>query len=106
MTIPKFVEGKVTPRQQNHEESTYSKRFDKIDSELKLDLENLPTGDIALQTLCKIKAYSGIGDTFFVDKDKRVKVKGAVLKNGALTLTRVIPEGKKEVDFNTYLASR
>jgi methionyl-tRNA formyltransferase len=106
MTIPKWVAGSITPREQVHEDASYTKRFDKADSELHMDVKNLPTGDEALQMLCKIKAFSGIGDTFFIDNGKRVKVKGAVLENGTLTLTRVIPEGKKEIDFNTYLTSR
>jgi methionyl-tRNA formyltransferase len=106
MTIPKWVAGSITPREQVHEDASYTKRFDKADSELHIDPKDLPTGEAALQALCKIKAYSGIGDTFFIDKGKRVKVKGAALKNDALTLTRVIPEGKKEIDFDTYLTSR
>ncbi len=107
MTIPKWVSGILTPKEQNHEVATYTKKFDKADSELFIDPNNLPVGDEAFQILCKIKAYSGIGDTFFMDAGKRVKVKGAGLTDGAqLELTRVVPEGKKEIDFTAYLASR
>jgi len=105
-TIPKFLAGEITPMLQNHDEATYTKKFEKTDSELFLDLTNLPTDAEALNTLCKINAWSGIGDTFFMDNGRRVKIKGAVLLNGALTLTRVIPEGKKEMDFESYLQSR
>ena len=105
-TIPKFLTGEVTPTEQNHDEATYSKKFEKADAELHIDPDNLPTGNEAFSTLCKINAWLGIGDTFFIDTGKRVKVKGAVLLDGALYLTRVIPEGKKEIDFKTYLSSR
>jgi methionyl-tRNA formyltransferase len=105
-TIPKFLNGEITPTEQNHEAATYTKKFEKADSELFLDPTRLPTGDEAFEALCKIMAYEGIGDTFFMDNGKRVKVKGAVLKDDALTLTRVIPEGKKEMDFSSYLAAR
>ena len=105
-TIPKFLAGEITPMEQNHDEATYSKKFEKADAELHIDPNNLPTGDEAFKLLCKINAWSGIGDTFFMDNSKRVKVKGAVLLNGTLTLTRVIPEGRKEMDFLSYLQSR
>jgi len=104
-TIPKFLSGEITPSEQDHDAATYTKKFEKADSELYLDPTSLPTGDAAFKTLCKIMAYEGIGDTFFIDKGKRVKVKGAVLLNGALALTRVIPEGKKEMDFASYLTA-
>ncbi len=105
-TIPQWLEGAITPTEQDHAAATYTKKFEKADSELLLNLAQLPTGDKALEMLCKINAFSGIGDTFFVDNGKRVKVKGAVLLDGTLTLTRVTPEGKKEMDFSSYLSSR
>jgi methionyl-tRNA formyltransferase len=105
-TIPRFIAGEISPIEQEHLQATYTKKFEKADSELFIDPTNLPTEDTAFATLCKIKAYEGIGDTFFIDGGKRVKVKGASLTAGALTITRVIPEGKKEIDFLTYLKSR
>jgi methionyl-tRNA formyltransferase len=105
-TISRFVAGEINPIEQDHLAATYTKKFEKADSELFLDPCNLPTGDEAFKVLCKIKAFEGIGDTFFMDNGKRVKVKGAGLSAGALSITRVIPEGKKEIDFSAYLASR
>jgi methionyl-tRNA formyltransferase len=105
MTIPSFIEGTITPTPQLHEAATYTKKFEKSDSELKIDPLHLPTGTRAQELLCKIKAYEGIGDTYFVDKGKRIKVKGAALVNDTLTFTAVIPEGKKLMSFEAYLAS-
>ncbi|MEN9920551.1 MAG: hypothetical protein RL538_444 [Candidatus Parcubacteria bacterium] len=106
-TIPRFLEDAITPTEQDHEVATYTKKFEKANSELLIDPADLPTGDKAMELLCKIKAYEGIGDTFFVDNEKRVKVKAAGLSTGGqLEIYRVIPEGKKEVDFAVYLASR
>lgn len=110
MTIPKWLDGIIAPRAQNHDAATYTKRFNKADSQLLIDPTNLPTGDEALAVFFKINAYSGIGDTFFIDKGKRIKIKSADLKahahTPALALNRVIPEGRSEVDFTGYLASR
>jgi methionyl-tRNA formyltransferase len=105
-TIPKFLAGELTLTEQDHDASTYTKKFEKADAELFLDPFNLPSGDGAFATLCKINAFAGMADCFFIDNGKRVKIKGAVLENGALTLARVIPEGKKEMDFSSYLAAR
>jgi methionyl-tRNA formyltransferase len=105
-TIPQLLAGELTPVEQAHEAATYTKKFEKTDAELTLDLASLPTGDEAFAILCKINAFAGMSDCFFMDKGKRVKIKGAVLKNGTLILTRVTPEGKKEMDFSTYLSSR
>ncbi len=104
-TILQWVDGSLTPTEQNHKDATYTKRFLKTDSELHINPHNLPTGIEAREIFCKIQAFSGIGDTFFIYEGKRVKVKGAALADDTLTLTRVIPEGKKEVDFTVYLAS-
>ncbi len=106
VTVPRWLSGEITPTEQNHTNATYTKKFEKVDAELNIDPTKLPTGDEALETLCKIHAFAGIGDCFFIDNGKRVKVKGAVLSDGAFQITRVIPEGKKEVDFGVYLASR
>ena len=106
LTIPKWTAGTITPQEQDHSVATYTKKFEKADSELFIDVLNLPTGDEALKVLAKIKAYSGIGDTFFIDNGKRIKIKGAAILDNTLTITRVIPEGKKEMDFKNYLISR
>jgi methionyl-tRNA formyltransferase len=106
-TIPAWLEGTITPTEQDHVNATYTKKFNKADSELFLDPNNLPGGDEALQTFLKIKAYAGMFDTFFMDHGKRIKIKAATLSQaGELLLLRVTPEGKKEIDFTLYLQSR
>jgi methionyl-tRNA formyltransferase len=104
--IPEWLKGSITPIEQDHLAATYTKKFEKTNSELSIDLTHLPTGEEAFKILCKIKAFEGIGDTFFIDNGKRVKIKGAEIVSDALLLTRVVPEGKKETDFATYLLSR
>ena len=105
-TIPLWLEGSITPSEQDHVAATYTKKFEKADAELHLDPQRLPTGTEASKAFLKIKAFAGMSDCFFMDKNKRVKIKGTVLLDGALTLSRVIPEGKKEMDFSDYLKSR
>lgn len=107
LTIPQWLAGTITPREQKHTDATYTKRFNKPDAELHLDLDNLPKGDPAYQTLLKIYAFAGTADCFFMDRGTRIKIKAAALrKDGHLQLLRVIPEGKTEMDFETYYSTR
>lgn len=106
MTITQWLAGTIAPIEQNHDNATYTKKFEKSDAEIHLDPQNLPIGDEASALLCKIHAFAGMSDCFFMDNGKRVKIKGATVKNGTLVPTRVIPEGKKEIDFTVYLDSR
>ncbi len=104
-TIPKYVNEEITPQEQDHTQATYCGRLDRSMGELTLDPHNLPTGDDAYQTLLKIRAFDGFPGTFFMYEGKRVKVLDAQIAFGNLCITRVLPEGKKEMDFDTYLQS-
>ena len=71
---------------------------------MSLDPLNLPTGKAARQIWHIINAFAGIGDTYFIYKEKRIKIKQAnFTAGGTLEILRVIPEGKKEIDFKDYL---
>lgn len=102
-TIPAWVAGKITPQEQNHEAATYCRKLQKDDAELKLDPLALPAGKAGRQILLTIKAFAGIGDTFFIHKGKRVKIKDAEFSEGKLRILKVTPEGKNETDFTAYL---
>ncbi len=102
--IPDWLNNKIAPQEQNHTNATYCGRFQKGANELAINPLNLPTKNEALKIWCKIKAFSGIGDTFFIYNEKRIKIKQAKLSEaGVLEISRVIPEGKKEIDFKDYL---
>jgi methionyl-tRNA formyltransferase len=105
-TLPRWLAGEITPTEQTHADATYTKKFEKIDAEIYLDPTSLPTGHEAFKMLCKINAFMGMSDCFFMDKGKRIKIKSAALSDDTLTIVRVLPEGKVETDFSTYLRSR
>lgn len=106
-TIPRFLGGEITPVAQDHSAATYTKKFAKADAELSLNPQALPTGEAAFQAFSKICAFAGMSDCFFFDNTIRIKIKAATLsEDGQLQILRVTPEGKKEVDFETYLRSR
>lgn len=103
-TIPKWLAGDITPTDQEHSHATYCGRFKKEDAELALDPHNLPKNIEAKAALHHIHAFQGIGDSYFIYKDIRVKIKQAEMgHNDTLRLLRVTPAGKAEMDFEHYL---
>lgn len=98
-TLPKWVAGEITPRPQDEAGATYTRKSTKEDALVDLD------GD-AHQNLLKIRALSGLKPYFFhtaPDGAKtRVIIKEAELRDGKLRLSRVVPEGKKEMSGDEF----
>lgn len=104
--IPQWIAGEITVTPQNHAEATFCTKIDKSMSELTIDPYDLPAGNEAYQALLKIRAFAGWPETFFIHEGKRIKIKHANLSaDGSLLITRIIPEGKNEMDWNTYFRS-
>lgn len=98
--IPDWINGNVKEVDQNHEMATFCGKIQKSDGEINLD-------DDVEKNLRKIRAYNIWPNAFFFeingDKKTRIIVKKAHIENGELILDRIIPEGKKEMDYNDYL---
>lgn len=104
--LPAWVRDELSPQEQDHAVATYCKKISKADGELNINPLKTPVGKYA--TICwhTIQALEGIGGTFFMHNDKRIKITKAELTDGgSLRLLRVIPEGKSEMDFSQYLQS-
>jgi methionyl-tRNA formyltransferase len=98
-TIPKWTEGNITPREQDHDAATFC---DKITKELgEINLTDDP-----YKNLLKIRAFDGWPGTFFFHEHNgrriRVKIIDAEMKDNTLVITRVIPEGKTEMDYTVF----
>ena len=98
--IPEWINGNVKEFEQNHNEATFCSKIQKSDGEI--DLNDNPE-----KNLKKIRAYNIWPNAFFFettgDKKTRIIVKKAHIENGELVLDRIIPEGKKEMDYKDYL---
>ncbi len=85
---------------QDHSRATFTKKITKEDGLLDL------AGD-ALMNYKKIKAFDEWpGAYFFTErngKTMRVRVNDANYKDGKLVITRVTPEGKKEMHYDDFL---
>jgi len=104
-TLPKWVAGEIQEKEQDHSKATYCKKIEKQDALLDL------SGD-AYENFRKIQAYSGWPNAFYFvehgDKKTRIIIKDAeyeksLLGEGVLIITRVIPEGKKEMNYEDFI---
>ena len=98
--IEPFVAGEITPEAQEHNEATYTEKIKKEDGLIDLSLD-------PHENLRKIRAFEGWPGTYFFTKkegkEMRVKIMDARLKDAKLEITRVIPEGKREMDYEDFL---
>lgn len=103
--LPLYLEGKIEPKEQAHEDATFCTKITKEMSELQIDPHNLPEGKAAYDVLLKIRAFSVWPETFFIYNGKRIKIKSALLDPlGKLVIERIVPEGKNETDFKNYFS--
>lgn len=98
--LPDWVQGNIEEKDQDHTKATYCKKVEKQDA--LLDLSQDP-----YENFRKIQAYSGWPNAFYFieqeGKKIRVVIKDARFENGELIITRVVPEGKKEMDYQDFL---
>lgn len=98
-TLPAYVNGECTETPQDHTQATYTKKFTKEAGEL--DLASDP-----YQNYLKFCAFDGSPGTFFfaekAGRHIRVKITDAAFEGGSFKILRVIPEGKKEMDYETF----
>ncbi|MDB5194444.1 MAG: methionyl-tRNA formyltransferase, methionyl-tRNA formyltransferase [Parcubacteria group bacterium] len=92
--LPDWIEGKVTTHPQSDSEATFTKLIKKSDA----DITNDPP-ELAYR---KVLAYEGWprarrGDLIITE---------AHVENGELILDKVIPPGKREMDYKDYLRGR
>ena len=99
-TIPEWIAGTITPRAQDHDRATYTKKVTKESGHI--DLADDPE-----RMYRKIRAYDVWPRTYFTTvrngREIRVVVTDAKIEDGKLVPLRVIPEGKKEMDYEDFL---
>ncbi|OGD66979.1 methionyl-tRNA formyltransferase [Candidatus Campbellbacteria bacterium RIFCSPLOWO2_02_35_12] len=98
--IPKWIAGKIKPKTQVHKKATFTKKIKKEDGLINLD-------DKPYKNLLKIRGFEEWPTAyFFMEKNNkkiRVKITDATLENGDLKIKTVIPEGKKQMDYEDFL---
>lgn len=99
--LPDWIKGKIQVQEQNHSEATFTKKVEKADGFI--DIENSDQ----FKNYLKILAYEEWPRTYFQIEKKGIKhrviIKSATWEDGALKILRVVPEGKKEMDYKSFL---
>ncbi|MCX6820189.1 MAG: methionyl-tRNA formyltransferase [Candidatus Adlerbacteria bacterium] len=96
-TIPFWIAGDITPEVQDEARATFTKKFTDADSLINLE------GN-AYQNLLKIRAFDKNPRAHFITPaGKRVIITEAEVVDGKLDILRVIPEGKKEIDYADFV---
>jgi methionyl-tRNA formyltransferase len=99
--------GTISPNAQHHELATFCTKITKDMAKLDIDPYHLPIGDDALTMYRKICAFDGWPGSFFFHNGKRIKISSGHYEPAKkiLTITKIIPEGKKETDWDRYFGS-
>ncbi len=97
--IPEWMNG-LTPHAQDHARATFTKKIVKEDGRIDLTLDSY-------ENYKKIRAYDEWPGAFFFmphkGRDVRVRIADATHTDGKLVITRVVPEGKKEMSYEDFL---
>jgi methionyl-tRNA formyltransferase len=92
--LPDYVDGKITPTEQDHANATYTKKITKADGEISLT-------DDAYTNYLKYKAYYGWPGIYYFDEKNgvktRIKITEADYSNGRFIIKKIVPEGGKEI---------
>ncbi|MEK7582007.1 MAG: methionyl-tRNA formyltransferase [Patescibacteria group bacterium] len=94
--IPKWIAGEIKTKEQNHSEATYTQKIKKEDGLIDLN------GN-AEENYCKYRAFDAWPGIYFFVNKKRVIIKNVELTNGEFKINRVLPEGKKEMNYPDFL---
>jgi methionyl-tRNA formyltransferase len=89
--LPEYLEGKTVAIPQNEEDATYCNKIEKSDGDITHDDDSIRWR--------KYKAYFGWPGVFIFENGKRIKITKASFENGKFIIERVIPEGKKEMNY-------
>jgi methionyl-tRNA formyltransferase len=101
--LPRWIAGEIASHEQDHAAATYCTKIRKEDA--LLDLSGDPEVNYR-----KFLAYDRWPRAYFFrdcgDTQERVIITDAELRDGAFIIKKVVPEGKKEMTYESFLRSR
>ncbi|MDP3996714.1 MAG: methionyl-tRNA formyltransferase [bacterium] len=100
--LPDYLNGHLKPSPQDDLRATYTKKLEKENAEIDLNADSR-------KNFLKIQAHAGSAPAFFFvmksDKRIRVKITSAKWLDNTLKILRVVPEGKKETNFQDFMTN-
>lgn len=106
--IPDWIAGKIAEQEQDHSRATFTQLLEKKDGELDVTALRNASHDEQRKAFLTYKAYKPWPGTFFFTGDPddsertRVKITDAAFEDGRFIIKKVIPEGKKEIDYSLF----
>ncbi len=97
--LPSLMKKEMEEKEQDHSEATFCEKIKKSDAEIKLE-DNPETN------LRKIRAYHLWPGAFFFLDNKRIIIKKARIDENKLVIERIVPEGKKEMNYEDFIRNR
>lgn len=91
-TLPSFEQDEITSTPQDASQATRAYKIRKEDGLLAPDAD-------ARENWNKYRAYADTIGTYFMKDGKRMKITKASYVNGKFVIERVIPEGKREMEY-------
>lgn len=105
--IETFISGKADIKDQDHEAATYTKIIEKADGEISLSSSSADAAGDSFKNYLKHLAYHEWPKTFFFfekeGKKMRAVITEASYEDGAFLIKKVIPEGRNEMDYQSFL---
>jgi methionyl-tRNA formyltransferase len=94
-TLPSFVAENMTPKEQDHSQATFTRKFTSEDGHVDM------SKDAAEAIFRKIQAFNPEPSVWTMNypgyEGKRVKLLAAKMENGKIKITEIQPEGKKPI---------
>ena len=101
-TLPEWIAGNIEAVPQDSALATFSHKFS--DEDARIDLERAKTdAPYAREAFLKIRAFDKGPRAYAMIGGKRIILTEAQWKDGQLEILRVIPEGKKEMNWEEFL---
>ena len=91
-----YIGGGWVGVEQDETQANFCKKIKKEDGLVNLETE-LPN-----VLYNKFRAYAAWPRTFFFQNDKRIIITDATLENNQFVIKKVLPEGKKEIDYKNF----
>ena len=95
-TLPKYLRGELQPKEQDHEQATFTKMFEREDGKINWS-------ESADKIYAQIRALNPEPGTWTMWKDKIVNIKKAEIESGKIKIKTIQMEGKKEMPFEEFL---
>lgn len=97
-TIIPWLKGDILEQEQNHDLASYCGKIQKADADLTNDSDEVRDR--------KYRAYYGWPGSFIMSDGLRLKITKARYENNKFIIERIIPAGKKEMDYQQYLNNK